>query len=137
MNLLYASLYVFILICFASAWHIVFKDSDNSSCSTSPLVMWLYHSFHQEMKSLSPPLALCWSCDLQWPVECNIHGIVWLWALSVKRFWGFYFYLWKDTQSGQPNDKSRLRLLNSETDYVGNGCQHQSPRYVSETSRPS
>lgn len=74
------------------------------------------------------------SCSLLFLWSAMTSGMQHMWycmtlGLKCEEIWGSYFYPWKDAQCRQPSDKSRLRLPNSETDYVWNGCQNQSPTY--------
>ena len=55
-----------------------------------PLWNVTFHASHQEVESISPPLELCWSWELLWPMEWGKSNTIRLPRLGLKRSCRFY-----------------------------------------------
>lgn len=99
-----------------------------------PFTMWLCHSAHKRVESISTLLEFRVSSLLVSPVEYDARR-----SLSLKRSWNFCYFSfrihlsWKETRAKQPKMRNHTKRGKAPGRLrCPANIQNQSPRYVSE-----
>lgn len=75
-------------------------------------VIWFCHPAHQDVRSISNPLNLGWSCDLLCPIKCRRNKVMGVLSLGLNRPYSFCSHFlvspWEEAWSSPLKDERSL-----------------------------